>query len=125
MTLQIYSNGVYTDITPYIAFGGLSYLLADVDSPNAGRTLDALMHRGKITDKDKWQIKCRAMTTAEVSVVLGLISTEYVTVRYLRPKTNSVVQKTMYVGDRTASYLIDKGSKGELWDGLSFSLIER
>ena len=40
-------NGV--DITPFIAFGGLQYSLNDVDAPNTGRSMDATMHRARVS----------------------------------------------------------------------------
>ena len=36
-----------TDITPYIANGGLQYTRNDLDGPNAGRALDGTMYRDR------------------------------------------------------------------------------
>lgn len=125
MTFEILSfEGNFVPITSYIAQHGLDYQLSDIDDPNTGRTMAGTMQRGKIADKDKWKIKCRPLTTAEMSIVLQLISHEYVTARYLSPRYNSIVEKVMYVGDRTASHYVHKDNK-IFWDALSFSLIER
>lgn len=122
MTLTV--NGV--NIVPFIAYGGLSYQLSDIDDPKTGRMMDGTMRRGKITDKEKWKVKCRAnLTTEELSAVVRAISHQYVTVVFLSPKTNSIVTKTMYVGDRTAAHCIERDSGVILWKDLSFSLIER
>lgn len=117
-------NGTYVDITPYIAFNGLEYQLSDVDSPNAGRAMDGRMYRGKITDKDKWKLKFRPLRTSEISLILQLVSKEYIEVRYLSPRYNSIVIKTMYVGDRTASHCIERADGTILWKDLAFSNIE-
>lgn len=115
-----------TNLIPYIAYDGLSYQLSDIDDPETGRTMSGEMRRGKIADKEKWKVKCRSnLTTAEMSIVISAISSQYVTVQYLSPKTNSVVSKTMYVGDRTAAHFIEKADGTTLWKDLSFSLIER
>lgn len=122
MTLIV--NG--TDIVPYIAYGGLSYQLSDIDDPETGRTMNGTMRRGKIADKEKWKVKCRVnLTTAEMSTVMSAISHQYVSVTFLSPKTNTVVTKTMYVGDRTAAHCIERDNGLILWKDLSFSLIER
>ena len=115
-----------TNLIPYIAYDGLSYQLSDIDDPETGRTMSGEMRRGKITDKEKWKVKCRPnLTTAEMSTVITAISTQYVSVQYLSPKTNAVVTKTMYVGDRTAAHFIERADGVTLWKDLSFSLIER
>lgn len=126
MTFEIQNTvGTFVDITPYLFFQGLSYQLSDVDAPNSGRTLAGTMERAKISDKDKWKLKFRPLTTEEMSIVIDLITHQYVTVRYLSPRTNAIVVKTMYPGDRTATHCIYRKSGETLWHDLSFSLIER
>ena len=116
-----------TNLIPYIAYEGLSYQLSDIDDPETGRMMNGEMRRGKIADKEKWQIKCRSdLTTAEMSTVITAISAgQFVTVQYLSPKTNTVVEKSMYVGNRTAAHYIERADGTVLWKDLSFSLIER
>lgn len=114
------------NIVPYIALNGLSYQLSDVDDPETGRMMDGTMRRGKITDKEKWKIKCRSdLTTAEMAIIIPLVSHQYVTCQYLSPRSNTVVTKTMYVGDRTAAHYVERSDGVILWKDLSFSLIER
>lgn len=117
-------NGV--DFTPYLAFQGLEYQLADIDDTDTGRMMDGTMRRGKLTDKDKWKCKFRAnLATSEISTILQAVTHQYVTVQYLSPRTATVVTKTMYVGDRTAAHCIERANGTILWKDLSFSLIER
>lgn len=114
------------NLVPYIANQGLSYQLSDIDDPETGRTMDGMMRRGKITDKDKWKLKFRSdLTTAEMSTILSAVTHQYVTAQYLSPRTATVVTKTMYVGDRTAAHYIERHDGTILWKDLSFSLIER
>ena len=55
MTVEIYNAGTSTwvDITPYIAFQGLTFSRNDVDAPDAGRDMSGLMHRGRVGVKEK------------------------------------------------------------------------
>lgn len=116
-------NGV--DIAPYIANRGLEYQLSDIDAPGTGRTMDGTMQRGKITDKDKWMIKCRPLTTSELSTVLSAVTHEYVTCTYLSPRYNQTVTKTLYVGDRKAAHYIERNNGTILWTDVAFNLIEQ
>jgi len=120
MTLTI--GGV--DITPFIAFKGLKYTLSDVDAPNAGRSMDATMHRARVASKMRLDITCRPLKTTEVSTVLQAIYPEWVTVVYTDPRTGSNVSKTMYSNNRTVNFLMHK-SDHDLWMVESFPLVER
>lgn len=114
------------NIVPYIALGGLSYQLSDIDDPETGRMMNGEMRRGKIAEKEKWKIKCRSdLTTAEMATILPLVSHQYVTCQYLSPRSNTIVTRTMYVGDRTAAHYVERPDGVILWKDLSFSLIER
>ena len=114
------------NLLPYIAYQGLEYQLSDIDDPDTGRTMDGTMRRGKVADKDKWKLKFRSdLTTAEVSTILTAVTHQYVSATYLSPRTNTVVTKTLYVGDRTAAHYILREDGTVLWKNLAFSLIER
>ena len=114
------------NLLPYLAFQGLEYQLSDIDDPDTGRMMDGTMRRGKLSDKDKWKCRFRSnLTTAEMSTILTAVTHQYVSVTYLSPRTNAVVTKTMYVGDRTAAHCITRDDGTILWRDLSFSLIER
>ena len=55
MTVEIYnaSTSQWVDITPMIAWQGLTFSLNSVDAPNAGRDMSGLMHRGMVAIKEK------------------------------------------------------------------------
>lgn len=120
MILEI--NGV--DMTPYIAFGGLKWTRSDIDSPNTGRTMDGTMQRGRVTTKIRLDITCRPLEATQVQTVLNAIYPEFVTVRYTDPMSG-VVTKTMYSNNNPATYLIRRKNGIELWNGITFPLIER
>ena len=120
MTLQI--NGV--DITPYIKYQGFKWTRNDVDGPDAGRTMDALMHRERVATKIRLDISCKPLLTEEASIVLNAIWPEYVTVTYLDPMTG-LTTKTMYSNNNPAAYCISKGDGREYWQGIEFPLVER
>ena len=120
MTLTI--NNV--NIAPYIAFGGLKWQRNDIDAPDTGRTLDGLMHRGRVATKIRLDITCRPMTSSELSTLLNVIQLEYVTVNYDDPMLGRVT-KTMYSNNNPASYLIQYENGTEMWTGITFPLVEQ
>lgn len=123
MNFSLSIGGV--DITPYIANRGLKWQLSDIDSSDAGRTMDGLMHRGRVTSKVRLDVTCRPLTSAEASIVLTAIYPEWLTVTYVDPKENATVTKTMYSNNRPASHLIQRKDGSTYWDGISFPLIEQ
>ena len=122
MTLTV--NG--TDLTPYIAFGGVLWQRADVDGPNATRSIDdAFLTRDRIAIKYRLDITCRPLTLEEASLVLSSILPEYVTVTYTDPMEGGDVTKQMYSNNIPAQFLIKTRNGKELWGGITFPLIER
>lgn len=113
-----------TDIVPYIAFGGVKWTRNDVDGPDAGRTMDAVMHRERIASKIRMDITCKPLTAAEASIVLNLVYPEYVTVEYDDPMFGRVT-KTMYSNNNPATYLMKTRRGTEYWTGITFPLIEQ
>lgn len=111
------------DVVPYIAYKGLKWARNDIDSPNSGRTLDGVMHRGRVATKIRLDITCRPMTAEELKTVLNAIYPEYVEVIYDDPMLGRVVKK-MYSNNNPASYHMLKPDGTEWWDGISFPLIE-
>lgn len=120
MTLTIGS----TDITPYIAFRGLKWQRSDVDSAQATRTLDGSLQRSRIATKIRLDITCRPLTDSEAAIILNLILPEWVTVTYSDPMLGVRSNIVMYSNNNPASYCIKKGQT-DLWDGITFPLIEK
>ena len=116
-------NGV--DLTPYVAFGGFKWQRSDIDAPNSGRSLDGMMHRGRVATKIRLDITCRPLYSAEAKTVLSAILPEWVTVTYTDPMEGKDVTKTMYSNNNPASFSLKKRNGDELWGGITFPLIER
>lgn len=126
MTLTI--GGV--DITPYIAFQGLKWQRADIDGPDATRTLDGTLVRSRIATKIRLDITCRPLTTSELAIILNAIQPEWVTVVYSDPMYGGQINTTkkMYSNNFPVSYLMQKtvnGTTVDYWTGLTFPLIEQ
>lgn len=119
MTFTI--NG--TDIVPFIAQGGIKWQRNDIESPGAGRTMDGLMHRGRVSTKIRLDITCRALLASELQTVLNIIGLLTVTVVYDDPMYGRVT-KTMYSNNNPASFFFIDEKGDERWTGISFPLIE-
>ena len=121
MTFAI--NG--TDITPYIAYGGLKWQRADVDGPNAGRTLDGTMIRDRRATKIRWDVTCRPLTASELSTVLSLIQPEFVLLAYTNPVTNLYTTGQFYANNFPAQLSLITKNNVAYWTGLTFPLIQK
>ena len=121
MTLSI--NG--TDITPYIAFGGLKWSRNDVEAANAGRMQDGTMQRDRKAIKYRWDVTCRPLTAAEQATILTLIEPVYVSVTYTDPTTNTVTSGTYYSNNIPSTFAIRQPNGVEWWTGLAFPLIQQ
>ena len=114
----------YVDITPYIAWQGLSFSRNDVDGPDAGRTMDGRMHRNRVAVKEKIQIKTVPLTRAQVSTLQILLYPETLTVRVTPyPRTNAAAVFSMYSNNVTTQHIIHRES-GEDLQAMTFPLIE-
>ena len=115
-------NGV--SLLNYLAEDGIKWTRFDVEAPDTGRTLDGVMHRGRVATKVRLDVTCRPLTSAEASVVLRAILPEYVTVRYIDPQDGSVT-RTMYSNNIPTICATVNPDGTALWKDLSFPLIER
>ena len=120
--MQVVIDG--TDITSYIAHGGLKWQRLDIDGPDAGRTMDGTMQRMRVGTKIRLDITCRPLKQDELQVLLNLILPEYVDVTYSDPMYGTVT-KRMYANNNPATYMIKRSNGTELWSGVTFPLIER
>ena len=84
------SNGVYQDITPYVALGGIKWSRNDIDGANAGRMQEnGDMFRDRVATKYRWDITCRPVTAAEQAFLLTLIQPVFVELKYTDPLTHN------------------------------------
>ena len=121
MTLTV--NGV--DMIPYIAYNGLKWQRSDIDASDSGRTMDGIMHRGRVATKIRLDVTCRPLKATEASIVLQAILPEWVTVTYTDPMEGHDVTKTMYSNNNPATFLIARTNGLHLWSGITFPLIEQ
>lgn len=118
------SSNTWVDITPYIAFQGLTFSRNDVDAPDAGRDMSGLMHRGRVAVKEKMNINTIPLTKAQSSSLQTLLYPETIQVRVTPyPRTNAAHTMNMYSNNVKVTYLIHYSS-GEDMQSLSFPLIE-
>ena len=126
MTVEIwdYTNSAWFDITPWIAWQGLTFSRNDIDSWNAGRSMDGVMHRGRIAVKEKMNVQTVQLTRAQSARLQSLLFPETIQVRVTPyPRTNAAHVMSMYSNNVKTTYVIHR-SNGEDLQSLSFPLIE-
>lgn len=125
MTIEIKnSSNQWVDITPWIAWQGLTFSRNDVDAPDAGRDISGLMHRGRVAVKEKIEINTVQLTRAQSSSLQTLLLPETIQVRVNPyPQTNAAKEFSMYSNNVKTTYVIHRAN-GEDLQSLSFPLIE-
>ncbi len=124
MTVEIYGNSQWNDITPLIAWQGLTFSRNDVDAPDAGRDMSGLMHRGRVASKEKMNIQTIQLTRDQSSTLQTLLMPETIQVRVTPyPRTNAAHTMNMYTNNVKTTYVIHRAN-GEDLQSLSFPLIE-
>lgn len=117
------ASNQWVDITPYIAFQGLTFSVNSIDAPDAGRDMSGLMHRGMIAIKEKMNIQTIQLTKSQASTLITLLLPQSFEVRVTPyPQTNAAKTMTMYSNNVKTTYTI-KCANDELMS-LSFPLIE-
>lgn len=117
------ASNQWIDITPYIAFQGLTFSVNSIDAPDAGRDMSGLMHRGMIAIKEKMNIQTIQLTKSQASTLITLLLPQSFEVRVTPyPQTNAAKTMTMYSNNVKTTYTI-KCANDELMS-LSFPLIE-
>lgn len=126
MTVEIYDNSTssWFDITPWIAWQGITFSRNDVDAPNAGRDMAGTMHRGRVASKEKININTVQLTRAQSAKLQTLLYPEIISVRVTPyPRTNTAYIMSMYSNNVKTTYVIHR-KNGEDLQSLSFPLIE-
>lgn len=126
MTVEIFNTitNEWFDITPWIAWQGLTFSRNDVDAPDAGRDMSGLMHRGRVAVKEKMNVQTVQLTRANSSILQGLLYPETIQVRVTPyPRTNASQIMNMYSNNVKVTYVIHR-ENGEDLQSLSFPLIE-
>ena len=114
----------WIDITPIIAWQGLTFSRNDVDAPDAGRDMSGLMHRGRVSVKEKMNIQTVQLTRQQSSDLQTLLYPASIQVRVTPyPRTNTAHTMSMYTNNVKTTYVIHRAN-GEDLQSLSFPLIE-
>ena len=117
------SNNSWYDITKWIAYQGISFSRNDVEAPDSGRTLDGIMHRGRIAVKEKITIKTVPMSKTDVSTLCALLYPETIQVKVNPyPGTNASKEFDMYSNNVKTGYVIHRTNDDI--QNLEFPLIE-
>ena len=115
-------NGV--SLLNYLAEDGIKWTRFDVEAPDTGRTLDGVMHRGRVASKVRLDITCCPLKSSEAMTVLNAIKPEFITVRYIDPQDGSIT-RTMYSNNIPTICVTVNPDGTAIWKGLTFPLIER
>lgn len=117
------STQAFTDLVPYLAFGGLKWSRNDIDASDAGRDQDGLMHRARVALKVRLDGTCKPLLQEEATIVLQAIEPEWLEVQYFDIQEGVVVSKKMYSNNIPATFVIQQGTK-QYWEGIAFPLVE-
>lgn len=123
MTVEIKSGNTWVNITPYIAWQGLTFSRNDVDDPDTGRDMKGLMHRGRVAIKEKMNVQTIPLTQTQLNTLYQLVLPQSFQVRVNPyPATNVSHTMTMYSNNFSTSYIIKK--PGSILYTAKFPLIE-
>ena len=126
MTVEIYdsANSQWFDITPWIAWQGLTFSRNDVDGPNAGRDMQGIMHRDRVGVKEKINITTVQLTRQQMQKLQQLLAPATLSVRVTPyTTTNAAKTFTMYSNNVKSTYVIHRAN-GEDLQTVAFPLIE-
>ena len=114
------------DITKYIAQGGFSQSENDLDSPKAGRTLDSIMHRGKVASKNRADVKLVPVKKEVLDWLLPILRNEYITVETDMFPGQGLLTMSMYNSTRKYNTGVVDVTDGTIWyTDVAFNIIER
>lgn len=96
--------------------------LEDLSASDAGRTEDTVMDKKRIGQLVGIELQWNKVSIPDASKILKLFNPEYIKVEYLDAMEGKYVERTFYVGERSAP--LYNGELG-LWDNIAFNLIGR
>lgn len=123
MTVEIYNGSQWVDITPWIAWQGLTFSRNDVDDADTGRDMEGYMHRGRVAIKEKMNVQTKILNQAQIATLYQLVLPQSFQVRVTPyPGTNDTKVMEMYSNNFATSYVIHKPN-GDMQTAM-FPLIE-
>lgn len=111
---------------PFCSSYKVTFTDTDLDS---GRNIKAKMIRNRVrSNMYKLEFSYNLLSAESVKEIIELTSDEFFTVEFYSPLELKRITKTMYVGDRTFSWVTVRGDNGEYilkCQDLSFNFIEQ
>ena len=122
--MRIYkSGGTKLEIAPLIE--EIKWSENDLDSPNAGRTLDGKMHRGKVTSKRRADIKFIDCKPTVLNSVFAILRNEYFYCETDLAPASSALTMEMYNSVRSAGVRIVNTDGVVMYGDAAANIIER
>lgn len=113
------------DYTEFLEAEGLKPTRNDLDADGSGRNLlDGLMYRSRIAQKLKWTVSFNRIDEDTMARLENDMSTQYVSVTLLNPKTKAYDTRTYYCSTINNGVQRWDGHK-TVYDGVTFNLTER
>ena len=112
------------DVSGYIAAGGYSWELNDIDAPNSGRDMNGKMHRKRIASKNKISVTCRSINESELTLLNDALDADIVNVDYYNPGKAAVIQNAKFYSSQIQAAVVMDVGGGRVFEGIKFDLIE-
>ena len=103
---------------------GYQWGLQDISDSDAGRCESGLMHKNRIAQKVKIELKWQNVSIADGATILTAFNPEYVNVKYLDAKSGTMLTKRFYTGDKSAG-LYSFNPIARVWNEIAFNIIEQ
>lgn len=120
------SNGNWISLIDPSSF---EYQVYDLDAGNStGRNLSGLMLRDRQAVKEKLVMEFPPMRGEDFTRMLSLVADQFFQCRYYSLKKGTIVEATMYVGDRSAKMYYNYDTNNhpvQTWTDIKFNFIER
>jgi hypothetical protein len=97
---------------------------SDLDGKSR-RNTKGKMTRDRITTKTKISVAWEMLTATEASTILTAVDPEFFVVKYIDPKANAILTKTMYSGDKDCKLKATDIGGVLYWKGMAFNMIEQ
>lgn len=100
------------------------FSIEDLSSEETGRTLDGVMHKDIIDDKDVYECTWKNLSWEDTATLLNAINKKtQISFTYVDPRVpNQTLTNNFYVGKRGGAAL-NLRNDGNTWDDITFSFI--
>lgn len=101
----------------------MQWSLQRVSAPDAGRTLDAVMHVEQVAVKRKLELAWNNITAAQAAVIIQAANPEYIQVKYFDYLDNKYETRKFYTGDQQIPVYTFQADK-KIVSNVAFNIIE-